>query len=229
MSWAIVHARIGDDEISSDANISFLSIGARPVIVHTLLALQACPSIEGIVVVMRKDLMEKLVGFIQIFGCGKVKKIVAAAVSRRVSLQNALAVVDEEAKIITLHDAYRPCASSRLIEETIASAKRYGSGVAAVRLGEPIKRVQRGHQVAESLDGDKLWCVQTPQSYKADLLREAVAAAAKQKKELVDESDALELIKKPVYLVPSTRNNLRISSPADLALATALTHLGPAT
>jgi 2-C-methyl-D-erythritol 4-phosphate cytidylyltransferase len=227
-AWGVVVAGSKENGIPSEAYIPLLGLSGRPVIIHALLAFQSAPSIEGVVVVCRKDAMERLAGNIQIFGCGKVKKIVAGALSQRVSLQNGVDVLDEECAWITIHDAARPCLHADLIERTLQSARRHGCGIAAEPIQNPVKRVERGSQVVDSLDGGKLWIAQTPQSYKADLLRQALAAAQKARNDLSDESEAMALIKKPVHLVPSNSLNIRIQTADDLALATAVINLSGA-
>ena len=76
-----------------------------------------------------------------------------------------------------------------------------------------------------TLEPNTAWTAQTPQAYKLDVLEKALAAAAKKKAPLQDESAALELIKHEVHLVPCPPSNIRIANPEDLTLAEALKRL----
>ena len=124
-----------------------------------------------------------------------------------------------------MHDGARPCVSPDLISDTIKCAKRYGSGVAGVKLTDTIKYVERGVTVQKTIDRDKLWAVQTPQSFKVDLLEKAFAAVSKKGVTVTDEAQAVELVSSDVRLVPSVLSNIKITTADDLVLAAALLKL----
>jgi len=121
-----------------------------------------------------------------------------------------------------VHDGARPCVTADLIAETIRSAKRVGSGVAASRVVDTIKFVERGATVDHTLDRDKLWAVQTPQTFKADLLRKAYAKVAEKGVTIPDEAAAMEWLEDPVRLVEWPRANPKITTAEDLTIAAAL-------
>jgi 2-C-methyl-D-erythritol 4-phosphate cytidylyltransferase len=109
-----------------------------------------------------------------------------------------------------------------LISETVHAAKRYGSGVAAVRITDTVKEVERGLVVSRTVDRSKLWAVQTPQAFRVELLRKAFAAVRKRGATVTDEASAVELIRQEVHLVPAFLSNVKITTPDDLSLAAAL-------
>ncbi len=222
VTWGVVVACGKGEQLTEEADIGFLSLGSRPALAYSLLAFERCPDVEGVVVVARKERLESVVGLVHMFGTTKVRKVVAGAPSRRGCLLNALKVLDEDVSVLALHEASRPCVPPELISETIKSAKRYGCGVAAARLHETVKAVQKGLKVTSSVHAGKLWVIQKPQSYKRELLEKALAAAGRKRLTLEDESDALELIKKPVHLVPSSPGNMRVHGTDDLTVVSAL-------
>jgi 2-C-methyl-D-erythritol 4-phosphate cytidylyltransferase len=106
-----------------------------------------------------------------------------------------------------------------LIEETILSAKKQGTGVAANKVTDTIKEVDRGVLVARTVDRSKLWAVQTPQTFRVDWLNKAYENAKQKKLTVTDEASAVEALGESVHLVPAPVTNIKITTPADLTLA----------
>jgi 2-C-methyl-D-erythritol 4-phosphate cytidylyltransferase len=219
MIFGIIVAAGKSERMGSDVDKAFLSLGTRPVLAYSLLAFEQCPMIDGVVLVVRKDRMDSARGLAQIFGCDKVRKIIAGGLSRQLSVMNGLAELGDDVRTVVVHDGARPCVTSDLICETIKSAKRHGSGVAAVKITDTIKEVDRGMVVARTVDRKKLWAVQTPQSFKVELLTRAYGNVEKKKLAITDEASAVEALGEPVHLVPAPLANIKITTPEDLALA----------
>ena len=75
-------------------------------------------------------------------------------------MANGLAEISAEAEVVAVHDGARPCVTTDLISETIKSACQYGSGVAAVKITDTVKEVEKGMTIAQTIDRTKLWRVQ---------------------------------------------------------------------
>jgi 2-C-methyl-D-erythritol 4-phosphate cytidylyltransferase len=101
-------------------------------------------------------------------------------------------------------------------------AKRYGSGVAAVKVTDTVKEVDRGYRVSRTVDRTKLWTVQTPQTFRRDRLVEAYRLVARRNLTVTDEASAMELAGEAVHLVPGPSSNVKITTPEDLHLAATL-------
>jgi 2-C-methyl-D-erythritol 4-phosphate cytidylyltransferase len=196
-----------------------LSLGTRPVLAYSLMAFEQCPMIDGVILVVRKDRVESARGLVQVFGCAKVRKVIAGGLTRQGSVRNGLAELGDDVDIVAIHDGARPCVTSRIIEETIRSAKQHGSGVAAVKVNDTIKEAERNMVVTRTVDRAKLWAVQTPQTFGLDLLRKAYEHVGKKKLIVTDDAAAVEEMGERVYLVPSPWTNIKITTPEDLALA----------
>ena len=220
--WGVLVTCGKDEQLTADTDVGFVSLGSKPALMYSLLAFEKCPEIDGVVVVCRKERMETLVGMISMFGANKVRKVVAGGTSRKASLQNGLAALDEDVSIVSIHEGSRPFISASLISESIKSAKRYGCGIAALKITDPVKETERGLKVTGGTSGQTLWALQKPQTYKRDVLEKGLAAGAKKKAVWTDESDLLPLIRKSIHLVPSVPSNIRIESTEDLEIATCL-------
>jgi 2-C-methyl-D-erythritol 4-phosphate cytidylyltransferase len=201
---------------------AFLSLGPHPVLAYSLRTFQECSSINSIVVVVRRDQQIAAKEMARMFGISKLYAIVAGGRLRQDSVLRGLNAVNPDTRIVTVHDAARPFTTPELITETIKQAKRTGAGVAAAPVTDTVKQVGRGTVVAATLDRSKIWAAQTPQSFKYDTLRRAFEALAEEKTTVTDEAAAVELLGEPVNLVPSTANNMKITTVEDLPIAAAL-------
>lgn len=204
---------------------AFLSLGSKPVVVYSLLAFEKCADIEQIILVVRQERIESARCVVQMFGCTKVRKIVAGGSQRQVSVANGLAEIADEVTIVVVHDGARPCVTTELISETIKAAKKYGSGVAATKITDTVKTAHHGMVISKTIDRAKLWRAQTPQAFKLDLLLKGLKAANRKRLTLTDEASAVELVSHNVRLVNSSPSNIKITTPDDLVLAAALMRL----
>lgn len=219
MIFGIIVAAGKSERMGSDVDKAFLSLGTRPVLAYSLLAFEQCQAIDGVVLVVRKDRIDSARGLAQMFGCSKVRAVVAGGASRQASVMNGLSQLADEVSIVAVHDGARPCVTPDLIAETVGSAQRCGSGVAAVKITDTIKEVDRGTVVARTVDRTKLWAVQTPQTFGVELLRRAYRHVEKKALAVTDEASAVEAIGEDVHLVPASWSNIKVTTPADLQLA----------
>lgn len=224
MNYGIVVAAGKSERMGAKVDKAFLSLGTKPVLAYSLLAFEKCPDIDGIILVCRKDRMESARAMASMFGCSKLERVVAGGSKRQVSVCNGLAVLGDEVDVVAVHDGARPCVTPELISDTIKSAKRYGSGVAAVKVTDTVKHVESGLTISKTVDRSKLWAVQTPQTFKRKVLEQAFDKVKKKKVTVTDEASAVELVAK-VHLVNAPVSNIKITTADDLSLAAALLKL----
>jgi len=222
MNSAVIVAAGKSERMGSGTDKAFLSLGPRPLLAWSLLAFERCPDIDQIVLVVRKERLLAARGVAQMFGISKLREIVAGGARRQDSVWNGLEALDPETRYVAVHDGARPCIEAELISETIRSAKKVGSGVAACRMLDTIKFVKHGATVDHTLDRDKLWAVQTPQTFKLELLRQAYAKVAESGATVTDEAAAVELLGESVRLVEWPRQNPKITTAEDLPIAAAI-------
>lgn len=222
MNTVILVAAGKSTRMGSNTDKAFLSLGSRPVIAWSLLAFEQCTAIDQIVLVVRKDQILAAKSVVQMFGISKLREVVAGGSRRQDSVVNGMREMAPETRIVVVHDGARPCVTPELIEATIKTAKRNGCGIAASRVWDTIKYVERGLTVDRTIDRAKLWAVQTPQAFKVELLQRAYEAVEEQKAVITDEASAVELIGEPVRLVEWSRHNIKITTAEDLPLAAAV-------
>jgi 2-C-methyl-D-erythritol 4-phosphate cytidylyltransferase len=222
MNYGMIVAAGKSERMGLNVDKAFLTLGAKPLLAYSLTAFERCAQIEGVILVVRKDRLDSAWAMAQMFGCAKVKKVVAGGATRQNSVQIGLQELGDEVDFVSVHDGSRPMVTPQLIAETIESARKFGSGVAASKITDTIKVVDRGNKVTKTVDRTKLWAVQTPQTFRVDTLRRAFQAVNRKAAVVTDEASAVELIKGDVRLVPTSLPNIKVTVPEDMLIAAAL-------
>jgi 2-C-methyl-D-erythritol 4-phosphate cytidylyltransferase len=124
----------------------------------------------------------------------------------------------DDAEVIVVHDAVRPLITRRLIDAVVRAAAESGAVICALPIAETVKRV-RGEVVEATLDRSELWAVQTPQAFRADLLREAHEKARRDSVVGTDDAMLVERLGHPVRVVRGLAENVKITTPEDLRRA----------
>ena len=202
--------RMGEDKV-------LLSLGDRPVLIRTLLALEACPLIHEIVVVTREDLIVPVSQLCRDYALEKVRSIVAGGATRTISVLSGLREASREAQLIAIHDGARPFVTQEVLEAVLRKAAECGAAAPAVPVADTIKRARDG-LVEETLDREGLFAVQTPQVFEASLIKAALGKAAAEGLALTDDCAAVERLGMTVALTPGDPANLKLTTPGDLAL-----------
>ena len=216
-----VIAAAGLSQRMDGADKLLLDIQGIPVLGHTLLAFQVSRYIDEIVIVTRSDLLEQVGEICSRFGITKAAKVIVGGARRLESVSNGLFAVSGRADLIAVHDGARPCVEVSLIDTTVEAAARLHAAAPAVRLTSTIKKV-RGNEILETVDREDLVEIQTPQVFKADLIKAALTKVNKLSVDITDECKAVELLGAPVYTTEGSRCNIKITTIEDFKLAQAL-------
>lgn len=222
MIAAIILAAGRGERMGANFDKAFLSLGPKPLVAYSLLAFEACSDVEGLVLVVRRNRIDAAREMCKMFGISKLLKIVAGGSKRQDSVRAGLAALPPETTIVSIHDSARPLVTPPLISATIASAKKTGSGVAAHKIVDTIKECGRTGVVSKTIDRAKLWAVQTPQTFKFEILRQSYEQVIADRKTVTDDAGALEFAGHPVQLVEWQHSNMKITYPEDLAVAAAI-------
>ena len=206
--------RMGTDKL-------MLTLGGIPVIVRTLKAVEAAPSVDEIILVTREDMMVPLSQLCQEFALTKVTKVIRGGKTRTESVRLGTLEASGDAQVIAIHDGARPLVTTEVIENAIAQALESGAAAPAVPVKDTIKVAQKG--VVESTpDRASLFAVQTPQIFEASLIRAALQKALDDGAELTDDCSAVERLGMKVVLTEGDVRNLKLTTPEDIITAEAL-------
>ena len=201
----------------------FLEVAGKPVVVHTWLGFAQAKGIDEIILVVRDGMQSAFQELAEKFSLKeKPFRLVIGGKERQDSVWNGLEFVAPTAEIIAIQDAARPCTSEALIEATIAAARETGAAVAAQSMTDTVKESADGKMIDRTLDRSRLWSVQTPQTFRVEVIRRALAAVRRQHLLVTDDTAACELIGQPVRLVVTTQPNPKVTRPEDLPYIRAL-------
>ncbi len=202
----------------------WLSLGGETVLRRSARALAGCDLLDDLVAVVPAG--EEARARAELAGLGREVAVVAGGAARADSVRNGLEALPGCA-LVLVHDAARPFASPALARAVALAAARDGAALAAVPATDTVKRAAPpgagagGPRVAETLDRRALWLAQTPQGFRADLLRRAFDRAGAAAAEATDECQLVERLGLPVALVEGEAANFKITTPEDVARARA--------
>ena len=204
--------RTGEDKLWADA-------AGRPVFAITLESIAAARCFDLVVVAAptrRWDAIRDLAATAQL----PPLVLVEGGERRQDSVAAALEQCDGH-DWISVHDAARPLTPPELFRSVLDAARTLGAATAGVPCVDTVKQVHDG-RVSATLDRSSLIAAQTPQAFRADLLRTAHARAAAQGIAAGDDSALVEAIGEPVAVVPGDLRNFKVTFPQDLVLLRAM-------
>ncbi|HXI68927.1 MAG TPA: 2-C-methyl-D-erythritol 4-phosphate cytidylyltransferase [Verrucomicrobiae bacterium] len=216
MNAAILVAAGKGTRMGAKVDKLWLEVAGRPVIAHTWQRFNDAQCIGEIILVVRDGMQNHFTELAARFHFPKPFRIVVGGVERQDSVCNGLAALAPETAIVAIQDAARPCTGEALIAATIEAARETGAAVAAQAVTDTIKETCDGKTILRTVDRSKLWAVQTPQTFRVEVIRSALAEVRRRGLNLTDDTAACELIGQPVRLVPSMFPNPKVTVPGDL-------------
>ena len=202
---------------SGGASKTMMEIGGEPVLSRTLRAFENAACISKIVIVARAcdfDAIQKASAFVT-----KPLTITEGGKERQDSVSNGAALCGD-AEYIAVHDAARPFITPEEIETVCADAEKYGAATLAVPVKDTIKVAAADGTVCATPERSTLRAIQTPQVFRAELLRRAYETESRP--EFTDDASVVELSGEAVFLCEGERANLKITTPEDTVIAEAL-------
>ena len=202
----------------------FMQIEGVPVLIHTVRKFVACPLVNEVVIALRADDLEWVDALVRAEAPPKPVRCVAGGESRQHSVENALASLAPDVEIVVVHDAVRPFVAPETIIQVIEAAAKAGAAIVGIVPVDTVKQVQR-NVVRGTLNRDRLVLAQTPQVFRAEVLRQAFEKAREDGFFGTDESSLVERLEnREVVVVPGTDRNIKITRPSDIELARLFLH-----
>jgi 2-C-methyl-D-erythritol 4-phosphate cytidylyltransferase / 2-C-methyl-D-erythritol 2,4-cyclodiphosphate synthase len=192
-----------------------LEIAGRPMLERSVSLFQDHPDVTELIVALPKELVEDPP--VYLLNTPKPLRVVAGGVRRQDSVAAAFRLVPEHADVVVIHDAARPFASRDLIAKTIAAAAESGAALAALEARDTVKKVSGG-VVNATLDRQTIFLAQTPQAFRRDVLRDALAVPD----DATDEAALAERAGHAVRIVAGEASNIKVTTPEDLVIAEAI-------
>lgn len=221
--YAIVVAAGQGKRMGSKVQKPYLEILGRPLLFYTLKNITASPLINGVGLVVGNGMVDySWQEIVKAYGLDGVVDIVEGGIERQDSVYCGLKTLPEDTDIVLIHDGARPFISSIVIEKTVAAAMEYGAAITGVRVKDTIKMVDESYRVMQTLNRSMLWAVQTPQAFKAKLLRDCYDKAINEEFYGTDDASIVEWAGFEVRVVDGEDKNIKITTPFDLRMAEAM-------
>ncbi|MBE5815619.1 MAG: 2-C-methyl-D-erythritol 4-phosphate cytidylyltransferase [Clostridiales bacterium] len=221
ISYAIVLGGGSGQRMGAEVNKVFLPLRGVPAIVRSIAPFSAL--CRGAVVVARAEEVEHMQTLIARYGLSRfVLAVVPGGGTRQASVKNGMDALPADAEAILVHDGARCLVTEEVIGRVLSGIVENGSAVAAVQVTDTIKRAQPDGRVLETLNRSELYAMQTPQGFLAAELFAAHEKAARENYLATDDAALVEYWGKPVFLTEGSRENLKLTTPVDLAFAEAI-------
>lgn len=201
----------------------FVEIDSIPVIIHTLRIFEQIEDVEAVILSVHNEWFTYTKELISKFNIKKVAEVVIGGVERQDSVDHALRTKSvEAAEIVLVHDAVRPFATPKLIQNVIDTAEEAGAVIPVVKPMETVKEVTKKGQVVKTIDRSKLALVQTPQGFWQDIILNAYNQASKAGFVGTDSASLVEFIGYRVSVIDGESTNIKITNPIDLKVGSFL-------
>src|SRR5712692_3792269 len=208
----------GTAEKSGTSRKQFMLLEGAPILVHTLRKFLASTAIHDIIVSVRPEDLEWFGDQLRGENPSKPVRLVAGGEHRQESVKNGLAQVSAGMDLVAVHDAVRPFVSTELIAKVVEAAAASGAAILGIPPVDTVKQVHRT-VIHSTLPRDRIVLAQTPQVFRASLLRRAFEQAEQDGFVGTDEASLVEHLDVDVGVVLGSDRNIKITKPSDMALA----------
>jgi len=216
---AIIAAGGRGERIGGILPKQFIEIKKKPVLAYTVEKFENCELIDEIILVVPEDYMSFCsYNIVDVGDFKRVKKILSGGKERQDSVYKGLLALSKDTDIVLIHDGVRPFISTEKIGKSIEMCKKEKAVILALPVNDTVKRVDEGY-VVTTLDRDKLWIAQTPQTFEYKLILGAYKKAMEDGFTGTDDSSLVERLGFKVRVLEGESQNIKITTPEDLVLA----------
>jgi 2-C-methyl-D-erythritol 4-phosphate cytidylyltransferase len=230
MISAVVVASGTGSRFGRDEGKQLTELAGIPLVGHAVLALERCADVDEVVLVCHPDRVTDVSAQVVVaLGLAKVSRVLPGGETRQESVAAGLGAVSEGASIIVVHDGARPLVTPDIFTRAI-EALRCDAAADGVVVGHPaidtLKSVDAHRTVTGTPDRARLWVAQTPQVFRARVLRRAHSDASASGFIGTDDASLVERAGGVVRMVEGPRHNIKVTVPEDLVFAAALLAAG---
>ncbi len=222
---ALILAAGNSTRMGGKTSKQFMELCGIPVLAYTLLAYQSSPFIHEIIVAARKEDFEQIAKIRKEYGITKLHTVVSGGKDRQSSARRAFAKIGPDISYVAIADGARCLTTQPEIEAVCLAAYRHRAASAAQRVVGTVKRSTKKGAVTETVNRENLWEAQTPQVFHISLYAAALKKAAMDGRSETDDNALIEQLGCKVQLVECSKENIKITTPEDLRLATAIISL----
>ena len=215
-NYVIIVAGGSGSRMQSAVPKQFLLLNGLPVLMHTMRAFEQTVINPAIVLIMHPNFHPYWQELCAEYNFNILHKLVSGGETRFHSVKNGLDQINcDNDALIAVHDAVRPITSAGIIEASFAYAALHGNAVTAVKSRDSVRQVKNGASV--SLLRDEIYLVQTPQTFKAGLLKKAYEQPYTES--FTDDASVVEQYGIAINITEGSYENIKITFPEDIAIA----------
>lgn len=205
--------------MGSETPKQFRTLGGIPLVIYTLRVFNDSKAIDQIILVVPKEELESSKVLVSDYRIEKVEQIVAGGSTRQDSVYAGAQATTPEADFVMIHDGVRPLVTETVIRGTLDRAREIGAAIAAVPVSDTLKESGQHGRIKRTWDREGFWLAQTPQVFRREMLLSVLEQAQKKNLFGTDEASLVEQFGFSVALVQGSRENIKITTPDDLAVA----------
>jgi 2-C-methyl-D-erythritol 4-phosphate cytidylyltransferase len=209
----IIPAAGSGTRFGGDVPKQFQPLGGKPLVQRVVERFLFDPIVTRVIV----PVMEKLVDAVK-SSPGERVTFVSGGATRLQSVTRGLEAAAGAFDLIAIHDAVRPFFSLDTFHATLDAAREHGAAFPGIALPDTVHQIEN-EAIAATLDRSVLVAAQTPQCFRADVLRDILARAAREDADATDEAGLAAKYGHHVHLVRGDSMNFKITRPEDLVMA----------
>lgn len=203
----------------------FLEMHGKPIIIYTLEHFEYHNEVDRIVIVCLTEWIEELKGLLKRYGITKVVDIVSGGETGHDSIYNGLDVMRNNTNsedIVLIHDGVRPLINEELISQNIDAVRQHGNAITVEAARESVVRSVDGKSISDVPPRTQMYTAKAPQSFRYGEILELYERAREDHIKTIDSAHLCSLYNVEMHIVESTKNNLKITEPADYYVYRAL-------
>lgn len=216
---AIVLAGGSGSRMGSDVTKQMMTLAGKPLIIYSLLAMEACDYIDEVILVAKADEVALYPPMLEEYGIRKVTHIVEGGDTRQASVLKGFEMIPDKADHIAIHDGARPLITPTQIKSIVLAAYDYKAAAAAAPAKDSVKVANISGMIDYTVDRKTVWLMQTPQVFYANLYRASIYTASKDKFIGTDDTEVAEHAGFSTKLIDTGYENIKVTTPVDLLLA----------
>ena len=201
----------------------YIELDGIPILGHTLMAFDRCSRIDRMVLVLPSDDMHRIgPKVLDRLALEHAVDIVAGGQRRQDSVRNGLDALDNHISTVLIHDGVRPFVRASLIQACLDGVAATGACIPAIPAIDTLKRVDDSGTILATLTRREIQYAQTPQTFDVPLIRRAHRLAHNDGFSVTDDASVAEFAGERVKVVTGDPDNIKITHPQDLTLASAI-------
>lgn len=193
---------------------TFAPVRGRPLIAHTLARFEESPLVAEVALVLAAEAVSRGKRLVQEYRLSKVSRVCPGGKRRQDSVRNGLEAL-QPCQWVMVHDGARPCLDRAVLDRGLEAVQETGAAAAGVPVKDTIKVVSPDRLVQDTPSRDALWAAQTPQVFRYDLLLQAHEQCTQ---DATDDAAMLESLGHPVKMFLGSYENIKVTTPGDLAV-----------